>query len=436
LGGGPGSYGFSSTLSYFYFDRELAERLNRKLAKFLNSSRRSFPDLDFKCLKTDADVRLRRPIQHFNQKQQKYQQPPPPKVMMSEPVPKSFTSEEGYVYKILDENYGLIAVKQWLALFDVCDLWLDPSTTASKAGSKLHNVLTEHQRVIFNAALVDERQKVQFLVSSVWSAQAAGNVLPDAWPRPIAPDSVNEKKKELYRTVVAAIAGSIPDVRANVLGQQQRQQPQQFQQAVSAPPPQANRGPDRRKRGRIRTIFVRRDVSNGQSVPVGGLINVIGGNICFFLKALCASNVYLAAGQEIFLNEAKLIETASPWGARVPCVALSVFAQGDVPENESAVAKKIAESTLAMTDVRNLIGQSPACLNTDGQVPGVVDLDVASQVAAAAKKATVQVTGGHMTGECLCMQLKQRSGQEIYELFPTFHVRVRHQSAFQIAYSV
>ena len=41
-----------------------------------------------------------------------------------------YEAKEGKVYKILNENFGILIVDMKLVLFDTCDFWLDPGTTA------------------------------------------------------------------------------------------------------------------------------------------------------------------------------------------------------------------------------------------------------------------------------------------------------------------
>ena len=43
-----------------------------------------------------------------------------------------FDGKEATVFKLLDDNFGVLEVDRKLVLFDTCDIWLDPSTTADK----------------------------------------------------------------------------------------------------------------------------------------------------------------------------------------------------------------------------------------------------------------------------------------------------------------
>ena len=70
-------------------------------------------------------------------------------------VDGSYISYPGQVHQILDENFGLIKIDQGLVLFDTCDLWISPNTTASKAAKTLGQVLKLGDEVLTHACLVD-----------------------------------------------------------------------------------------------------------------------------------------------------------------------------------------------------------------------------------------------------------------------------------------
>jgi hypothetical protein len=43
-----------------------------------------------------------------------------------------FDGKEATVLKLLDDNFGVLEADRKLVLFDTCDIWLDPLTTADK----------------------------------------------------------------------------------------------------------------------------------------------------------------------------------------------------------------------------------------------------------------------------------------------------------------
>lgn len=60
--------------------------------------------------------------------------------------PATFEAQHGIVYKLLDENFGLIRVSNCLALFDTCDLFTRPGVTAAQEGRRLSDILEVRER--------------------------------------------------------------------------------------------------------------------------------------------------------------------------------------------------------------------------------------------------------------------------------------------------
>lgn len=52
-----------------------------------------------------------------------------------------YESAEAKVFKLLDDNFGVLEVKDRLVLFDTCDFWLDQFVTADKVTELLLSVL-------------------------------------------------------------------------------------------------------------------------------------------------------------------------------------------------------------------------------------------------------------------------------------------------------
>lgn len=128
--------------------------------------------------------------------------------------PEYYEAKEGKVFRILDENFGLIKIHYNLVLFDVCDFWVDPITTASRDGKKLFQVIQEGQRVLFHGTLIDSSAKIQYLASSVWSADNR-IFSPENQPQPVTKDKIHLDKINIYRTVVASVGENLPEFYAS-----------------------------------------------------------------------------------------------------------------------------------------------------------------------------------------------------------------------------
>ena len=127
-------------------------------------------------------------------------------------VAGSYISYPGQVHQILDENFGLIKIDQGLVLFDTCDLWISPNTTASKATKTLGQVLKLGDEVLTHACLVDGKFKVAHLATAVW-AQANPNFNnPRNYPPPVSRENIHAEKIDIYSKVVSSINDSIEAV--------------------------------------------------------------------------------------------------------------------------------------------------------------------------------------------------------------------------------
>ena len=136
-----------------------------------------------------------------------------PQQPAEEEFPTFYKAQTGLVYRLLDENFGLLRVSNSLALFDVCDLWIRPNTTASKAGKRLSDVVQVDTKVKFHATLLERREKVQYLASSVWLA--SDSTFQNAGTSPIERDKIHEDKVNIYRTVLKSVSGTLPVLKSS-----------------------------------------------------------------------------------------------------------------------------------------------------------------------------------------------------------------------------
>lgn len=127
-------------------------------------------------------------------------------------VAGSYISYPGQVHQILDENFGLIKIDQGLVLFDTCDLWISPNTTASKAGKTLGQVLKLGDEVLTHACLVDSKFKVAHLATAVWAGANPNFNNPRNYPPPVSRENIHAEKIDIYSKVVASINDSIEAV--------------------------------------------------------------------------------------------------------------------------------------------------------------------------------------------------------------------------------
>ena len=147
------------------------------------------------------------------------QQFPAPMSMVST-IPDEFPTfhhtQQGLVYRLLDDNFGLLRVSNSLALFDVCDFWTRPTSTASKDGKHLSQVVQVDTIVKFHATLLDRNAKVQYLASSVWLASDPlfDSTVTAQMPAPIPREKIHVDKVNIYQTVLKSISSSLPNLKA------------------------------------------------------------------------------------------------------------------------------------------------------------------------------------------------------------------------------
>ena len=71
--------------------------------------------------------------------------------------PDVYESREGKIFRLLDDNFGILRVEDNLVLFDTCDFWIDTSTTASRRGLKIGQIVGLGSTVVFHACRLEEK---------------------------------------------------------------------------------------------------------------------------------------------------------------------------------------------------------------------------------------------------------------------------------------
>ena len=125
--------------------------------------------------------------------------------------PEQLVSKIGTVYKILDDNFGLIKLPEGIALFDTCDYWLGPEKSAAAMSKTLEEVLKIGMKVQFHACLMDKRTKIQYLATAVWLNSNIVMQSPANLPPAIKKSQINDHKIDIYQKVVTSVADSLKD---------------------------------------------------------------------------------------------------------------------------------------------------------------------------------------------------------------------------------
>jgi hypothetical protein len=139
--------------------------------------------------------------------------PPTAKQIKLEPedpfFPEQYVSAEGKVYRLLDDNFGLLRVHDNLVLFDVCDFWVDATATAAKKGLKIGEIVGLGSPVVFHASrLGGKLEKVQYLASSVWHPTI--KEFEHSCPKSITKNEIHNDKVMIFKQVVVSVATSLP----------------------------------------------------------------------------------------------------------------------------------------------------------------------------------------------------------------------------------
>ncbi len=291
---------------------------------------------------------------------------PPPIGLPPPPMPQTpyFECCVGVVVMLLDESYGIIQAggsSNNFVLFDVCDFWVDPETTASKRGLELQNVVQQGSRVLFHAALLSAGNKVQYLASSVWLAEAP--FPPESQPRPIAREDVHHAKEEIYNTVITTVDFS-------GLGGE-----------ASAAPQRSARGEvNSRQFGIVRLLFVCGH-DPGALENIGGVLEVGHKTYCFFSRDNCSRGAKVAVGETVYCNNCRV--KGSSWPGKVDFLALSVYSSSErVADGEEEATAKAAEGISRLKDIASALGGSTAFLdNLSNPILPIVNVTLPDKVA-------------------------------------------------------
>merc|ERR1719318_287544 len=108
----------------------------------------------------------------------------------------------GVVVKILDDNFGVIKQDSKMVLFDTCDFWTSPETTAAQSSKTLPSLVSVGDSVMIHAALIQppHASSIPFLATAVWLAS------PSPFPAGQCPlavrrDNIHPDKIKIYEMV-------------------------------------------------------------------------------------------------------------------------------------------------------------------------------------------------------------------------------------------
>ena len=129
--------------------------------------------------------------------------------------PRHLELERGNIFKILDDNFGIIDHDGKYVLFDTCDLWIQTDTTAAKSTLKLQEVVSMGDKVCFHAALINVASAVPYLATSVWKYDSP--VFSDQTnPAILHRDQIHPDKIKIYQTVTSCSTVT-EDLALNIL---------------------------------------------------------------------------------------------------------------------------------------------------------------------------------------------------------------------------
>ena len=223
--------------------------------------------------------------------------------------PEYYNAELGEVFQILDENFALIKVGKTLTLFDVCDFWLGPFRTASKDNKTMDSIVSIGGMVRFHATLLEPSEKIQYLASAVWKSDNTDFTSHNR-PNPVLKHKIHDEKITIFKQVVESVSANLPN----------------FEEISNQPPI------DLKKYGIIRIVFYK-----GTKLE-GGIIEFDLKKYCFFSSHSLKMKV--KDGMKVYFNCARVKEAKS----KVNFVALTVFENGEHPENPSNVKTKIEKN--------------------------------------------------------------------------------------------
>ena len=225
-----------------------------------------------------------------------------------ETQPNTYDNGEGEVYKILDNNFGIIRIGNNLVLFDVCDYWVDPGKTASMAKLKLGEATKVGVKVRFNANLLAEKERVAYLASSVWwSNNITINI------KPIHVNQINADKINIFNMVIQSVRKVVPDLKAEV-------SMPKLPEVVETPVV---------KDDLLRNVSgtVRTEILGKRNVHIGGILDLDGrpGEFCVYFPPSCYQTTRTKLPKLNSSVKAAMMRVQDqPWANKVQYVAIAL----------------------------------------------------------------------------------------------------------------
>ena len=266
--------------------------------------------------------------------------------------PVILTSQVGTVYRILDDNFGLARCGNMLCLFDTCDFYITPDSTADREQKRLQDLVRVNDKIKFHATLMDKFVKIQYLANAVWLESRPW--VNEAVPKPLNKDKIKVNKIEIYQTVLNTVAQSLPDLQVepepNAKTIRPVENPTSLELDVSV---------QTCLLGKVSLVFLDRQlqVMGGLIESVEDPVNKKGNSFetTFFHWSTCQPDLPMDPGFFVKLNLKTLGGALSP-SVNVPNIALSVYSvKSSVAERPSNVERKVSTAIkILFTTVENL----------------------------------------------------------------------------------
>ena len=243
--------------------------------------------------------------------------------------PEQYVSTVGKIFRLLDDNFGILRVEDNLVMFDVCDFWIDSNTTAARRGLTIGQIVGLGSTVIFHACrLEDKMSKVQYLANALCKIETEEfkKILPD----PITASEVAQEKIRIFRQVASTVGPSLPFFGGR------------------RPAVHVLNG----KTGVVETTFV-----DERGVFISGVMNVSGLGTagqekmrCAFIRDHYSAATVPQAGFSYMVNIRRVVRKYS-WSDKVPYIALAVYPMySNVKEEEQDKAGEKEETALKNFD--------------------------------------------------------------------------------------
>ena len=256
----------------------------------------------------------------------------PEESFTSDDFPELYVSAIGKIYRLLDDNFGILRVGDNLVLFDVCDFWIDSNATASKRGLKIGQIVGLGSTVIFHACRQEDKMsKVQYLANAVWKKELEEiKGSKEFLPNPIRTHEVAEEKIRIFKQVVAAVSPTLPFFGGR------------------RPALHVLNG----KTGVVETTLV-----DERGVFLAGVMNVSGLGTtgqekmrCAFVREHFKGTSVPQAGYSYMVNIRRVVRKFS-WSDKVPYIALAVYPMySNVKEEEHDKAGEKEEIAVRQFD--------------------------------------------------------------------------------------